>query len=345
MAKPKRPVYLDGEYQIVPHKQDPDLAAYHSLVRIVVGSILMGSDELLARARTWEEEHPISDTLQGPRKPESDLVLLRHLIVGSLFHAPQMISGPLLSIADTTDKALDIASSLVGPFMRIPIFRPAKKRWHAYWDKVESVVTYWVETGRQEEPYSKAMAQDLIPQIIDDVVLSLSENEAIQMLIQIQVGMYLNHVIANPTEMDDLVRTVADRYIAYLNTDNKEPIQELVQVQVSEYLTYVKQNPEELTELVEVIGDRYLDYLQQENPEAIQDIIQGQSVGLVGEIADEIRARTVTSDTVVEMFMRSLLHRPARQELPLPPPEILKQATLPVDEVLRRRQQEMEIDE
>jgi len=345
MAKPKRPVYLDGEYQIVPHKQDPDLAAYHSLVRMVVGSILVGSDELLTRTRAWEDEHPIKDMLQGPRKPESDLVLLRHLIVGSLFHAPELLSGPLLSIADTTDKALNIASSLVGPVFRFPVFRPAKKRWQAYWDKVESVVAYWVETGRQEEPYSKAMAQDLIPQIIDDVVLSLSENEAIQTLIQIQVGMYLNHVITNPTEMDDLVQTVADRYIAYLNTDNKEPVQELVQIQVSEYLTYVKQNPQELTELVEVIGDRYLDYLQEENPEAIQQIIHGQSVGLVGEIADEIRARTVTSDTVVEMFMRSLLRRPARQELPLPPPEVMEQANLPIEEVVRQRHQQRWSDE
>jgi len=337
MAKSKRPVYLDGEYKIVPYQKDPDLAAYHSLVRIVVGSILVGSDELLARARAWEEEHPIKDALQGPRKPESDIVLLRHLIVGALFRGPELISRPVLSIADTTDRALNFASSLVGPFMRIPIFRPAQKRWKSYRSRVEAVVAYWVETGRQEEPYSKAMAEDLIPDIIDDVILSLSENQAIQTLIQVQVGMYLSHVIENPTEMDELVQTVADRYIAYLNTDNKDAVQELVQIQVSEYLAYAKENPQELEELVEVIGDRYLAYLQEENPEAIAQIVQGQSLGLAGEVADEIRARTVTSDSILEMFMRSLLRRPARQELPLPPPAVLEQATLSIEEVIRRR--------
>ena len=341
MAKSKRPVYLDGDYQVIPYEKDPDLAAYHSLVRIVVGSILVGSDELLARARAWEEEHPIEDALQGPRRHESDLVLLRHLIVGALFHGPELLSGPLLSIADTTDKALSLASSLIGPFMRIPLFRPARKRWESYLDRVESVVTYWIETGRQEEPYSKAMAQDLIPQIIDDVVLSLSENEAIQTLIQVQVGMYLKHVIANPTEMDDLVQTVADRYIAYLNTENVDTVQALVRVQVSEYLAYARENPEELETLVQVIGDRYLAYLKEENPEAIAQIVQGQSVGLVSELTDELRARTVTSDSVVEMFMRSLLRRPARQELPLPPKEVLEQATLPIEEIIRRRNLEM----
>ena len=337
MAKSKRPVYLDGEYKIVPHQKDPDLAAYHSLVRMVVGSVLIGSNELLTRAKAWEEEHPLEGMIQGPRTHESDIVLLRHLIVGAIFHGPELISHPLLAIAETTDRALGLAASLVGPFMRIPIFRPARKRWQSYQDRVQAVVTYWVETGRQEEPYSKAMAQELIPQIIDDVILSLSENQAIQTLIQVQVGMYLDHVIRNPTEMDDLVRVVADRYISYLNTDNVEHVQQLVQIQVSEYLAYAKQNPDELTELVEVVGDRYLEYLKEENPEAIAQIVQGQSIGLAGEVVDELRARTVTSDSVLEMFMRSLLRRPARQELPLPPPEVLEQATLSIEEVIRRR--------
>lgn len=337
MAKSKRPVYLDGEYQIVPHEKDPDLASYHSLVRMVVGSVLFGSEELLARTRLWELDHPITDMKRGPREAESDLVLLRHLIVGAMFHGPELLSRPLLSIAETTDKALNIASSLVGPFMRIPIFRPARKRWKAYQDRVQAVVSYWVATGRQEEPYSKAMAEALIPGIIDDVILSLSANQAIQTLIQVQVGMYLDHVIHNPTEMDDLVRVVADRYISYLNTDNVDHVQKLVQIQVSEYLTYAKGNPDELLDLVEVIGDRYLEYLKEENPEAISQIVQGQSIGLAGEVVDELRARTVTSDSVLEMFMRSLLRRPARQELPLPPPEVLEQATMSIEEVIRRR--------
>jgi len=337
MAKSKRPVYLDGEYKIIPHEKDPDLAAYHSLVRMVVGSVLFGSEELLARTRLWELDHPITDMKRGPREAESDLALLRHLIVGAMFHGPQMLSRPILSIAETTDKALNIASSLVGPFMRIPIFRPARKRWKTYQDRAQAVVSYWVETGRREEPYSKAMAEALIPGIIDDVILSLSANQAIQTLIQVQVGMYLRHVIENPTEMDDLVQTVADRYIAYLNTDNKDAVQDLVQIQVSEYLAFAKDDPDELLELVQVIGDRYLDYLREENPEAIAQIVQGQSIGLVGEVADELRARSVTSDSVVEMFMRSLLRRPARQELPLPPPKVLDQATLSIEEIIRKR--------
>jgi len=337
MTKPNRPVYVDGDYTIMPHKKKTDLAAYHSLVRVVIGGILLGSDELLARTRQWEKENPISEMKRGPRVAESDLVLLRHLIVGAIFHGPDMVSRPIISIAETTDRALKVAGSLMGPFLRIPVFRPARKRWNAYQDRVDSVIAGWIETGRREEPYSKAMAQDLIPEIIDDVIFSFGENAAIQTVVQVQAGMYLRHAAENPQELDSLIQTVADRYITYLTTVDREGVQELVRRQVSEYLAYTLDHPDELGQLVAVIGDRYLDYLQTENPEAIQQIVQGQSIGLVSEISDEVRARTVTSDSVVEMFMRSLFRRPARQELPLPPPAVLEQANMSMEEILQRR--------
>ena len=188
------------------------------------------------------------------------------------------------------------------------------------------------------------MAQHIIPGLVDDIIGSLSENAAIQTLIQAQVGLYLRHASENPAELDRLVQTVADRYIGYLNTSESEAVQALVQKQVRAYLNTVKEDPDELVILVQVVGDRYLAYLKEENPEALQAIIQGQSLGLASEITDELRARTVTSDSILEMFMRSLLRRPARQELPLPPPEVLSQATMSIEEVIHRRNAEKQHD-
>jgi hypothetical protein len=45
------------------------------------------------------------------------------------------------------------------------------------------------------------------------------------------------------------------------------------------------------------------------------------------------------------MFMRSLLRRPARQELPLPPETVLKQARLSTKEILSQRKVERKQDE
>ncbi len=287
---PKQPKYIDAEYNILPQKDNEANETYESVMRLLVGSLLLGSEEILKRARAWEQENPPLDGPAGADEEESDLVLLRHLLVGAIFLGPELISHPLISLAETADKAIGLAGSLVSPFLRIPLFKPARGLWEGYQDRLGAMIDAFIEKGRKEEPYSKAMARDLLPEIASDAAVATSE----------QV----------------------------------EGIQELVRDQVDKYLAYVQENPEALEALVRTIGDRYLEYLREENPEALQAIIQGQSLSLAGEVTDELRSRTVTADSVVEMFVRSLLRRPARQELPTPPPEVIEQARLSTQEVL-----------
>ncbi len=294
----KTPRYVDAEYRIIPQAaEDEANETYESLMRMLVGSVLFGSEELLKRTRAWEESHP-QGSHQAPSAdeespPESELVLLRHLLIGALFLGPGLISHPIIALADTTEKMLSLMGSLMGPFTRLPLVRPANRIWESYQDRMTAVIEQFIEKGRREEPYSKAMAQDLLPEIIDDTLVATSE-----------------HV---------------------------DGVQVLVRDQVSKYLAYAMEHPEELEALVQLIGDRYLEYLKEENPEALQEIIQGQSLSLAGEVTDELRARTVTADSIVEMFMRSLLRRPARQELPMPPPEILRQARMSTKEMVWQR--------
>ena len=290
---PKQPKYIDAEYNIVPQKDSEANETYESVMRLLVGSLLFGSEELLKRTRVWEQENPPPDGAAASDEEESDLVLLRHLVVGAIFLGPELISHPLIALAETADRAVGLAGSLISPFMRLPLFKPARGLWAGYQDRLAAMVDEFIEKGRKEEPYSKAMARDLLPEIASDTAMAASE-----------------HV---------------------------DGIQALVRDQVSKYLAYVEEHPEEMEALVQIIGDRYLEYLKEENPEALQAIIQGQSLSLAGEVTDELRSRTVTADSVVEMFVRSLLRRPARQELPLPPPEVLEQARLSTKEVIRRR--------
>ena len=120
-----------------------------------------------------------------------------------------------------------------------------------------------------------------------------------------------------PQLIDDVVTAFADN----------EAIQELIRVQAGDYLAYLQDTPKELDGLVQNVGDRYVKYLNDENPDDIQELIAGQTLGMTAEIADEVRERTVTADSVVEMFVRSLLRRPPRQDLPEPSPEVKQRAT------------------
>lgn len=161
-------------------------------------------------------------------------------------------------------------------------------------DRVKTAVDHWVDVGRAEEVVGQDMAQDLTPQLIDDIVTVFANNEAIQNLIRVQAG----------------------EYLAYLDTE-----------------------PKALDPLVQQVGDQYIRYLREDNPDDVQALIAGQTMTITTEVANEVRERTVTGDSVVEMFVRSLLRRTPRQDLPDPPPEVQQRI------VIQRQQEKIRRDE
>jgi hypothetical protein len=62
------------------------------------------------------------------------------------------------------------------------------------------------------------------------------------------------------------------------------------------------------------------------NDPEIQELIQTQGIGLAEEVVDELRERSVSADNFLDGFVRALLRRTPRAELPLPPEEVQKSA-------------------
>lgn len=72
--------------------------------------------------------------------------------------------------------------------------------------------------------------------------------------------------------------------------------------------------------------DSTLDHLT--SNEKVQELVQSQSAGLVDELIEETRERTVSADDFLEAIVRSLFRRPPRWKLPEPPHEIIAQAEM-----------------
>lgn len=62
------------------------------------------------------------------------------------------------------------------------------------------------------------------------------------------------------------------------------------------------------------------------NDPEIQELIQTQGIGLAGEVVDELRERSVSADNFLDGFVRALLRRTPRAELPPPPEDVQKSA-------------------
>ncbi|MDI6694515.1 MAG: hypothetical protein QME21_05675 [Anaerolineales bacterium] len=60
--------------------------------------------------------------------------------------------------------------------------------------------------------------------------------------------------------------------------------------------------------------------------EKVQELVQSQSAGLVDELIEETRERTVSADDFLEAIVRSLFRRQPRWKLPEPPQEMIAQA-------------------
>jgi hypothetical protein len=58
----------------------------------------------------------------------------------------------------------------------------------------------------------------------------------------------------------------------------------------------------------------------------VQELVQSQSAGLVDEVIEETRERTVSIDNFLEALVRSVLRLPPRWELPAPPDELKQNA-------------------
>jgi hypothetical protein len=70
--------------------------------------------------------------------------------------------------------------------------------------------------------------------------------------------------------------------------------------------------------------DSSIEYLA--NDPQVEELVTSQSAGLIDEMVEEVRERTVSADDFLESIIRSTLRLPLRSELPPPPPELKKHA-------------------
>ena len=166
----------------------------------------------------------------------------------------------------------------------------------------------------------------LIQVQVDKILPVLAESPAIQSLIMAQLDQILPE-LSDSADIQKLIEAQVDDFLPKL-ADNFA-IQQLIRKQAGAYLLYLTQNSEQIQALIRQQGDIYIDYLN-DHPDAVQNLVSGQSLSIAGQVMDEVRERTVTADTVAEMFARRILGRKARTEVEEPPEVVQRRASTAV---------------
>lgn len=198
--------------------------------------------------------------------------------------------------------AIGISGKLAGFFFTpakvivdsIPL-RPLRNGFGSMVARGEVEVGQWAEITAKEAARSRVLARETVNYALDDIIRDLSKNPALEALIKSQIDQ-LAIDLPQTTQIDVLVRVLANNYI-----------------------TYLSENPDEVQGLIRTQGDTYLAHLE-ENPEQVQSLVQGQSAGMIEDITGEIREFTVTGDSFLELLARKLFRRAPRAALSELPP-------------------------
>lgn len=269
-----------------------------SLLRLLAGGVFEGGSLL----RNWLNRDSATSVAAPDGKGAPDFGKRnQHAAVGFAFRSTDVARKNLKTAVRVSEKAGGIVFAPARRIMNTFPLRPVKNRFEALVARGEAEVEEWVQIGAAEENRSRELARDTVANVVDDVVKFLSTSPALEDLIKTQIDQ-LAVDLPQTTQIDVLVRVLANNYITYLN-----------------------ENPDEVQGLIRSQGDTYLSYLD-ENPEQVQTLIQGQSQSLIEDVTDEVREFMVTGDSFLELLARKLFRRPPRAELPGPPPEVQARA-------------------
>jgi len=259
-------------------------------------------------------------------KPRTTIERVSNGAVGVAVEVQEAFLGSLSAVWNFNKRVLDraeqVAAPLLKPLDEMGVTDLVRRPVAAMTTRVEETVLRLEEKGRTGIAQGESLAVQSFGGTIDAVLAYLADSPAVDAFLRTKIDKLLPILAVNPA-VERLVRDQVTKILPQLVQD--AAIQELIRAQAGQYLDYLRTNADPLQTLIREQGDTYIDYLNA-HPDSVQTLIQGQSISLAGDVMDEVRERTVTADSVVEMVVRNILRRKPREQLPPPPEPVQRRA-------------------
>jgi hypothetical protein len=143
-----------------------------TFMRLLVGGAIIGTEELVRRARQRQAEIQQSAAPKMVIAPFSELEQnqQRHALIGLLFETPEAMSRGLARVGHASGTTAGLAGKMLGPLANSRLARPVKRRFDKMVAQGESIIERWAERGRVEEQVSRALAEQSMSGLVDEVV-------------------------------------------------------------------------------------------------------------------------------------------------------------------------------
>ncbi len=198
--------------------QDAPLFVHsRSLTRLVVGGIGLFMDELWSRLEEWEtttdrqvremlpaaQQDGISPARKGAvgvRESGSAVVTARRAMIGMIFQAEDNIRYSVAQAGRIGRLIEKSVSPLLKPLARLPLIKPAKRRYDQLVARGEMELASWIKTGEEQELSSRILMTRALSETIDAFFDYLAANPSVRDLVQTQSTGLANEVVEEVRE-------------------------------------------------------------------------------------------------------------------------------------------------
>jgi hypothetical protein len=198
-----------------PESDEAEFDALHSLIRLLLGGALEGSDELVRRLTVWEaylrREQGDGQTLSSKNNS------LRYALIGLVFEGEECARRGW-SLAWRAQKHLAktvvrTTHPLIHNRLTTPLQRRIGQHVNRAAERGQAEIVHLIERGQREEPFSREMARLALAEFSAEIISQLAQNEEVQDLVQQQsvglVSEVVGQVRTRTVTADSLVERLA----------------------------------------------------------------------------------------------------------------------------------------
>jgi hypothetical protein len=170
---------------VTPEEEEAFYAA-ETLLLLLAGALLEGSDVVQARLRRWRAETAAVAERERAVVPPQSSRPLRHGLMGLILHSPKVVRQQLALADRFAQTVFAVATLPMKPLMGSRLWRRAQGNFDGLVAEGESAIAAWVAAGHAAEPIARAMARRASNDVIDELIRHLSENPELSEMIQSQ---------------------------------------------------------------------------------------------------------------------------------------------------------------
>lgn len=159
-----------------------------AVLRLLVGGMLVGADQLRDRLQRWDER-PLAIDAGAMRSPQTASASMRRALIGATFEAQARLRRRFSTMMTRVERLADDAN-LIYTRLAFAVRGTPLDSARAQVDELLflalAAVDRWTERGRREEQYGRQMAEQATVSVIDELLDYMARNPEVRKLIEQQ---------------------------------------------------------------------------------------------------------------------------------------------------------------